>query len=154
MTEAPPPGTTPGRAVSLTSWWGDRRIRTKVLAPVAVAAVVAGTIGVLGLSAMADTQDRINSLYADVTVPVNDLGTVDADLEHSNALLSELLLNTDPAVLEQVQADIAATDAEIDEPFAAYTATDMTGREEARDGFAAALDAWRTERDTMLSRSP
>ena len=52
---------------------------------------------------MADTQVRINALYADVTVPINDLGKVHATLEESNFLLSELLLNTDPAALEQVQ---------------------------------------------------
>jgi methyl-accepting chemotaxis protein len=125
-------------------------MRTKVVAPVAVAAVVAGSIGFLGLSALADTQDRINALYADVTVPINDLGKIDAALEESNFLLSELLLNTDPAALEQVQQHIASEDAELDELFAKYTATDMTGREEARDGFAAALDAWRTERDSNL----
>jgi methyl-accepting chemotaxis protein len=150
MTVALSAATPPGRALSLTTWWGDRRIRTKVVAPVAVAAAVAGALGFLGLSAMADTQDRINALYADVTVPVNDLGKVHASLEESNFLLSELLLNTDPAALEQVQEHITAEDGELDELFAKYTATDMTGREEARDGFAAALDAWRTERDSNL----
>ena len=150
MTDAVPPATPPGRAVSLTGWWGDRRMRTKVVTPVAVAAVVAGSIGFLGLSAMSDTQDRINRLYADVTVPINDLGKIDAALEESNFLLSELLLNTDPAALAEVQEHIAAEDAELDELFARYTATDMTGREEARDGFAAALGEWRTTRDGEL----
>ena len=150
MTDARPAVTPPARAVSLTTWWGDRRMRTKVLAPVAVAAVVAGSIGFLGLSAMSETQDRMNALYADVTVPINDLGKVHASLEESNFLLSELLLNTDPAALEQVREHIAAADGELDELFAKYTATDMTGREEARDGFAAALDAWRAERDSNL----
>jgi methyl-accepting chemotaxis protein len=135
---------------SLFSWWGDRGVRTKVLAPVAVSAVVASGIGFLGLQALSESQDRIQSLYADVTVPVNDLGKIDAALERSNLLLSELLLQTDPTALEQVQDDMATVDAKLDERFAAYTATDMTGREEARDGFAAALEEWRTTRDTQL----
>ena len=149
MTDALPTGTPPGRAVSLTTWWGDRRMRTKVVAPVAVAAVVAGSIGFLGLSAMADTQDRINALYADVTVPINDLGKIHASLEESNFLLSEMLLNTDPAALEQVQEHITTEDGELDELFAKYTATDMTGREEARDGFADAdRRRWRSRSAT------
>jgi methyl-accepting chemotaxis protein len=150
MTAAVPPGTPPARTRSARTWWGDRGVKTKVLAPVAVAALAAGTIGVLGLQAMSSTQDRINSLYVDVTVPVNDLGKIQASLEHSNFLLSELLLHVDATELEKVEADIATADALVDERFAAYTATDMTGREEARDGFAAALDAWRTTRDTEL----
>jgi methyl-accepting chemotaxis protein len=150
MTDALPVPPPPGRSLSLAGWWGDRRIRTKVVAPVAVAAAVAGSIGFLGLSAMSETQDRINSLYADVTVPINDLGKIHAKLEESNFLLSELLLNTDPAALQDVQEHIAAEDVELDEIFAKYTATDMTGREAARDGFAAALEDWRSTRDTEL----
>jgi methyl-accepting chemotaxis protein len=150
MTAVPPPTTAAGSSRSLLTWWGDRRVRTKVLAPVAVAAVVASTIGVLGLQAVSETQGRIDSLYVDVTVPVNDLGKVHAALENSNFLLSELLLQSDPATLQQVQDQIATTDATLDERFGAYTATDMTGREEARDGFAAALAEWRGARDTQL----
>jgi hypothetical protein len=122
-----PGGGVPAATEQLRAWWGDRGVKTKVVAPVAVAAVVAGTIGVLGLQAMSATQDRINSLYSDVTVPVNDLGKIGTSLEQSNALLSEILLNTDPAALKQVQEDMAATDAALDERFAAFTSNDMTG---------------------------
>src|SRR5687768_7137922 len=93
-----------GGGLSRRTWWGDRGVKTKVLAPVAVAALVAGGIGVLGLQGLSSTQDRINSLYVDVTIPINDLGLIDADLEKSNFLLSELLLHTDQAGLEAVQA--------------------------------------------------
>jgi methyl-accepting chemotaxis protein len=150
MTAAAPPAPAPVRARSARTWWGDRGVKTKVLAPVAVAALAAGTIGVLGLQAMSATQDRIDSLYVDVTIPINDLGKIGTSLEHSDFLLSELLLNTDPAALQAVQSEIAATDAELDDRLAAYTATDMTGREEARDGFIAALGSWRAERDGEL----
>ncbi len=138
------------RSRSLFSWWGDRGVRVKVLAPVAVAAAVAGTIGVLGIQALGATQDRINGLYADVTIPIADLGANNTSLERSNFLLSELLLNTDPAALQQVQADIGLGRRGPRRAFAAYIATDMTGREEARDGFAAALDQWRSVRDGEL----
>src|SRR4051812_42646147 len=44
------PGTT--EPVGTRAWWGDRGVKVKVLAAVGGTAVVAGVIGVLGLSGM------------------------------------------------------------------------------------------------------
>ncbi len=133
-----------------TAWWGDRGVRTKTLAAVAVTALVAVVVGVMGLLALGTTQERLESLYADVTVPMNDLGKVDAGLERSAALLTEMLIQPDEAAMDKVAGQIEETDADLDDRFAAYTSTDMTGREKARDGFAAALDEWRRLRDEEL----
>ena len=56
----------------------------------------------------------------------------------------------DPAADAAVVQEIVALDAQLDAAFAAYTATDMTGRETERDGFAAALAQWRQVRDSQL----
>jgi methyl-accepting chemotaxis protein len=52
------PGYRPGpiaadaaRSRSRVAWWGDRPVKTKILAAVAVAAVVAALVGILGLQA-------------------------------------------------------------------------------------------------------
>ena len=39
-----------------TRWFGDRSVRTKVLTSTAAAAVVAGTVGVIGLTALSDCE--------------------------------------------------------------------------------------------------
>jgi methyl-accepting chemotaxis protein len=150
MTAAVPPATAPARVRSARTFWGDRPVRVKVLVAVGVTAVVAVLIGVLGLSALSATQQRQESLYVDVTIPIADLGEVDAALGESNFLLSELLMKTDPADDAAIVKEIADVDASLDESFASYTATDMTGREKARDGFAAALAQWRQVRDGQL----
>jgi methyl-accepting chemotaxis protein len=133
-----------------SAWWGDRPVRVKVLVAVSITALVAVAVGVLGLSALGATQQRQQSLYVDVTIPVAELGEVDATLEESNFQLAELAMQTDPAAEAGVLKDIADLDTQLDASFAAYTATDMTGREKARDGFAAALAQWRQVRDQQL----
>src|SRR5687768_10453352 len=57
MTEAPPTGTPPERRRSALGWWGDRSIKTKILTNVGLAAVVAGTIGSLGMAGMSQAAD-------------------------------------------------------------------------------------------------
>src|SRR5205823_3012448 len=46
-----------------SSWWGDRGVQVKVLAGVGVAAVAAGTIGVLGLTSLDTAAGRTQNLY-------------------------------------------------------------------------------------------
>ena len=99
---------------------------------------------------LSSTEDRMNSLYVDVTVPINDLGQIDAELEKSNFLLSELLLNTDPAALQAVQADIAGADCR-----ARRSLRRLHGDGHDRPGggtrrFAAALAAWRSTATRQL----
>lgn len=48
---------------SLRSWWGDRGVKAKVLAAVAVAALVAGLVGVLGLAALSRSAASNQSMY-------------------------------------------------------------------------------------------
>ncbi len=91
----------------------------------------------------------MDSMHRDTLLPISDLGAVQASTERSGAMLLNLALehaDDKAGVLEQVEV----TDAALDERFAAYTATDMTGREEARDAFIAALAQWRQARDTQL----
>ena len=144
------PAPAPDAGRSPRAWWGDRPVTVKVLAALGLTAVVAVLVGLLGLSALSATQQRQESLYADVTIPISYLGEIDATLQESNFQVSELLLQTDPAAEQGVLQEIADLDAQLDENLAAYTATDMTGREEARDGFAAALAEWRRIRDDQL----
>ena len=47
------------------SWWADRSVKTKVLSAVSVAAVVAGSIGVLGINGMSTAAESGEALYED-----------------------------------------------------------------------------------------
>ncbi|MCA0145642.1 methyl-accepting chemotaxis protein [Blastococcus sp. LR1] len=49
---------------SVTRWWADRGVRTKILTGVAVAAVAATAVGVQGLGALSTSADRTQQMYA------------------------------------------------------------------------------------------
>lgn len=134
----------------ILGFFGNLKTAQKLLAGFLLMCVLVVAVGLFGLAQLSALEQRIEALYADVVVPVDDLGRIDAALEHSNFLLSELVIETDAAADAEIVEEITATDTDLDERFAAYTATDMTGREQARDGFAAALAAWRQIRDSQL----
>jgi methyl-accepting chemotaxis protein len=128
-----------------------RNLKTaqKLLAGFLLVCLLVVGVGVFGLSQLGATQDRMNSMYVDTLVPIDELASVQAATERSGALVLALALEYQqdkPSVLQEIQA----TDAELDDNWATYIATDMTGREEARDGFIAALDEWRSVRDSQL----
>jgi methyl-accepting chemotaxis protein len=128
-----------------------RNLKTaqKLLAGFLLVCLLVVAVGVFGLSRLGATQDRMNAMYADTLVPIDELATVQSATERSGALVMALALEhaeDKPAVEQEIQA----TDAQLDEAWAAYIATDMTGREEARDGFIAALEEWRSVRESQL----
>src|SRR5918911_3827232 len=90
-------------AASPRAWWGDRGVKTKVLAAVAVASLVAVLIGVMGLSALGTSADSSRMLYASNIAGLTasaDMRTTIADvrvasrnalLEPEEAKVSEIL---------------------------------------------------------------
>ena len=128
----------------------DLKTAQKLLAGFLLMCVLVVTTGMLGLSKLGGTQERMDALYTDVLVPVGDLGRVDAGLEQSEALVLDLALAPTAQRKAENAVQVREVDTELDEAFARYTATDMTGREKARDGFAAALASWREVRDEQL----
>ncbi|WP_249523835.1 methyl-accepting chemotaxis protein, partial [Modestobacter marinus] len=101
------------------SWWGNRTVRTKILATVGVAGVVAAGIGVMGLDALGVSDESAQALYGD-----NLIGVVAAtDLD---ALVADMRVNTRDVILSS-------------DPTKAIAAVEGLGEE-----FGTVLDAYRT----------
>src|SRR4051812_9411822 len=80
------------RSASPRAWWGDRGVKTKVLAAVAVVSLVAVLIGVMGISALGTSADSSRMLYASNIAGLTaaaDMRTAIADVRIAsrNALL-------------------------------------------------------------------
>ncbi|PPK92604.1 methyl-accepting chemotaxis protein [Kineococcus xinjiangensis] len=116
---------------ALVGWIADRRVGTKIVAAIAVACAAALTVGLVGLTSLAGLKDRAQRIYADGLVAVDVLGAAETALYDGRGLLLDHAISLDEPAMKATEQQLAASDAAFDEAFAAYTATDMTGREEA-----------------------
>jgi methyl-accepting chemotaxis protein len=91
VTSAPDPA---ARSHSLLAFWGDRSVKTKVLSAVSAAAIVAGGIGLLGVSGMSSAADNSEQLYSN-----NLLGAVEAAA--LDGVLSDMRVSTRDALLAE-----------------------------------------------------
>ncbi|KHD74475.1 hypothetical protein MB27_28565 [Actinoplanes utahensis] len=132
------------------SWLADLSIRLKIYTAVAVAGAAAAAVGMVGLQKMSQMADAAEYLYRDNLVPVAQLGTVQQEVQRSWVAALDTLISRQPAG-KTADTDAGATsDERVDRVFAEYTATDMTGREDAVADFRAALQQLRTVRDERL----
>jgi hypothetical protein len=93
---------------SLLRWWGDRSIKTKILANVGIAAVVAGSIGIVGMNGMSQAADDSALLYSS-----NLLGSVKA--ADMRGLLSEMRVTARDALLADTPELTAETYGKLDD---------------------------------------
>ncbi|GAB7191053.1 methyl-accepting chemotaxis protein [Kineococcus sp. NUM-3379] len=134
----------------LLGWIADRRVGSKIIAAVAVACAAALAVGIVGVTSLATLRDRAQSIYADGLVAVDHIGAAETELHRMRTLVLVHAISVDGAAMQQAEKDIAAADAAFDERFAAYTATDMTGREEAVARLEKAMAEVRAVRDEQL----
>ncbi|GAA4757555.1 hypothetical protein GCM10023328_46820 [Modestobacter marinus] len=112
------------------SWWGDRTVKTKILAAVAVASAVAMLVGVLGLQALNTAADRTQVMYQSNVAGLIDVTTMRGLQKDMRIRNRDAVLVADPA---QAQASVDALQ-ELRTRFAdamgSYTSTEMTTAEQ------------------------
>ena len=131
-------------------WFGDLSVRLKIYTAVAVAGFMAAVIGLVGLQKMSDMAGAAETLYRDNLVPVAELTTVQQGVQRSWTALMDLLVTQSESRMAADRKAVTAADAQTDEAFAAYTDSDMTGREAAVQDFRTALERLRQVRDEQL----
>jgi methyl-accepting chemotaxis protein len=143
--------TTPGPApvesgARRATWWGDRGVRTKVLAAVAIAALVAVVIGVLGLVSLDGAAARTQNLYDANLMGVQQAEALGRTLEETRLAARDVLLATDAAKAQQAVASIDETAATFATAAAAYssvpgaTAEDVANVQKVVEEYKAYVD--------------
>ncbi|MGY5885008.1 methyl-accepting chemotaxis protein [Modestobacter lacusdianchii] len=79
------------------SWWGDRSVRTKVLATAGVAGVVAAGIGITGLTALSGAATAAEALYADNVLGVARAADMDGLVGDLRVNIRDTILGSDPS---------------------------------------------------------
>ncbi|MCZ7527734.1 MAG: methyl-accepting chemotaxis protein [Acidimicrobiia bacterium] len=133
-----------------------KSVRTKLLAGFMLVSAVMVVVGVFGLTRQSAISERTEYIYRDVTVPVEYLATTRANLLRSRISLLDSFFISDADAKDEKLAEIEEYWAVVDEAQAKYQATDMTGREEARDRFNAAYPTFQEllrEKTIPLSRA-
>ncbi|QXG74255.1 methyl-accepting chemotaxis protein [Modestobacter sp. L9-4] len=94
------------------SWWGDRSVRTKVLASAGVAGLVAAGIGLSGLMALGDAAGAADELYDDNLQGVAAAADLDGLVGDLRVNIRDTILGADPAAavarIDALAADFAA----------------------------------------------
>ncbi|GID91344.1 methyl-accepting chemotaxis protein [Amorphoplanes digitatis] len=129
----------------------DRKVGTKIGMAVGAMAVAAVGVAAASLTNMSAMQSQSDYMYGQTLVPITDL----ARAQHAADFMQSNLLNaaasTDLAQVRGFLQESKAQDAVFDQSFAAYTSTDMTGREKSVTQVEQAVAAIRKLRDAKLA---
>lgn len=128
----------------------DLATARKLLAGYLVIVVLMVAVGVLGIARLGAAQDEFGYMYRDNFEATLWLADVAHEMSASTDAVHDATISGRSASIPELKVTFAEADRALDEHWAAYTATDMTGREQARDAFAAALADYRRVRDEQL----
>ncbi|AGL18971.1 methyl-accepting chemotaxis protein [Actinoplanes sp. N902-109] len=137
----------------LTSSLANRSVRTKVLAPVLLAAVGIGAVAWSGLAAVNAAGVRTRHMYEQTARPLGDLVTLRDMQGDSRVEVRDVIILKPGAAQEDVISGMADTDTAADAAIAAYVADHGT-LDNARSTLVAQARAglvqWRQVRDQQL----
>ncbi|WP_238487279.1 methyl-accepting chemotaxis protein [Actinoplanes flavus] len=129
----------------------DLKVGTKIGMAVGAMGLAAAGVATIALTNMSTMQNQSDYMYGQTLVPITDLTRV----QHATDLMQNRLLNaaisTDPAQVRTFLQASRDQDALFQAAFAAYTSTDMTGREKAVAQVEKAVAAVQKLRDTKLA---
>src|SRR5689334_17235360 len=96
-----------GWKVRMARWVRDRRLRTKILLPVAVAIVGTGVVSWSGIAAAQAASDDANAIYQRAALPLGDLAEVRDGEGDARVDLRDYVLGAPGSTPAAVRAEIA-----------------------------------------------
>ncbi|RED58009.1 methyl-accepting chemotaxis protein [Cohnella lupini] len=94
-------------------WFYNMKIGKKLILSFILVALLAGTVGVIGITNLKKIDDKYTDLYNQFGVSVGDLGKVGMNFHHSRALVRNVLLYEDVAKRDEAISNISKYDEEI-----------------------------------------
>ncbi len=132
-------------------WWGDRGVRAKVLTAVAVAALVALGIGVLGLVAATAAADRTARLYEQNVMGVSEATAMGAAVKDMRVHARDAVIAQDDAGAQAGMDQVAEAADRFEVDLARYSELDLDDQQVALvDEVTTTFDDYRTAAATQL----
>ena len=107
-------------------WYDDLKISTKLLSGFLLVALVAATIGLVGIQEIDKINRADNILYQKLTVPIGDLGDISVAFQKVRIDLRDMVETGDRAEKERIKEHTKALRASITEKVSALEKTIMT----------------------------
>ena len=128
-----------------TSWWGDRTVRTKVLAAVGAAALAGTCIGVVGIRAVDDGAANSKDLLENHVTGVVTVADMVDDVQSLRVVSRNAVLSESPAAAQAALAQVPDVLSTYDQNQQVYSGLELDADREALITQAGGLvDQWST----------
>ncbi|MDH2413602.1 methyl-accepting chemotaxis protein [Nocardioides sp. CER19] len=117
---------------ALSRWWSDRGLRTKVMVPASLAAVVALVVGLVGLNSLSETAASSQRIYDNNLRAVKVLGQIAVTRKSISLSIRDILLVGDGPDRQATIDEYKGLQDTFRQQLDAYAATGMTPADEAR----------------------
>jgi methyl-accepting chemotaxis protein len=135
-------------------WLRDRRLRTKILAPVLLAVIGAGVVAVSGIAGLQSASQSATDIYAHAALPLADLAQVRDGEGDARVLVRDYVLGSPGGTPKDVLDEITEIDKVIDDSLDLYVTHHDGPLDGARANLLSAARAgfaqWRKVRDEQL----
>jgi methyl-accepting chemotaxis protein len=125
-------------------------IGRKLLVGFGVVTAMMVTVGVVGITQLSASHDRLEYTDSEVLAATSSLRDVDGDFSLLRLAVADLALASDEEAAEAVQERLVTLDEHLDTSFEAYQATDMVGRQALVDQLTTDLADYREARDEIV----
>jgi methyl-accepting chemotaxis protein len=131
--------------------FSDLSVTVKIMIAIAAMAVTAAVVAATAVSGMGRIQTGSDYMYSQSLVPITNLDRMQTSMFRMRLDVVYASSSRLPTEISKNLAAARAEDAIFDKAFAAYTATDMTGREEAVARVKDNLAKYRSLREDKLA---
>jgi methyl-accepting chemotaxis protein len=132
------------------SWFRNLPVAAKLAVGFGLVCVFTIVVGLIGILRLNETNARTEAMYRDNLLAITYVSDVDKDAALLRFQLTNLLLAVTAEAKTEAERTIAELDADLDQHWAAYETTELTGRESQVRAFKDNLATYRQVRDNEL----
>ncbi|MDR3587288.1 MAG: methyl-accepting chemotaxis protein [Desulfosporosinus sp.] len=104
-------------------WFMDLKISVKLITGFVIVALLAATVGVVGILNIKALDESDTILYKNYTVPISELGDISTQFQRSRVNVRDMILTSDPVVIKSSLDSITQRQAEVAKDLGSFDKT-------------------------------
>ncbi len=104
-------------------WFMDLKIAVKLIIGFVIVAIIAASVGVIGILDMKAIEKSDTELYGNMTVPISELADISTQFQRTRVMMRDILLTNDPLLVKSNSDKIAQRQADIAKDLESYNKT-------------------------------